>query len=473
MANNTTWSFGISTSSTTPQSRLGLLELPTELIDAIISYLTPFELAGLSLVCRKLSCHATSEIHWQRHVLLNLPRNPITSPYPCKTWRELFMAHNQYWFLTKKKLWFCDRSLTGHMVIARYDERRGCIEGYQLLATRCQEGSAPWLADPTVQIHHFVPDIKLHLDRPILQFNVDSLENLMRRSLPPPAARRFFPEHPIRYSQKSDPRFSTFMLTKPLEERDIDHTASRFPYGMIWPPPTIPAAHRVTGHLGNIFPLGPSYDTITSPKWRPVNRSEASDLTFRIRQWMELGPPTMGFHVGEELVTYSTLDPSLYTPTPERPWRGIWVGDYSVHGCEFLLINQPDVDEEGYQEPLVKLESESDDEFQLRFLSQKVYRGRLEAIKLTGDPNVPRGEYTFLADDLGEDGFVSIAREPPFQGARIVKSKGHIAGANFRNDKYIESQLILVSHNRLAQYWVDFGHISFFERVDIDQFLVP
>ena len=40
-------------------------------------------------------------------------------------------------------------------------------------------------------------------------------------------------------------------------------------------------------------------------------------------------------------------------------------------------------------------------------------------------------------------------------------------------DKYIEGQLILMSHNRLAQYWVGFGHISFYERVDIDKFLSP
>lgn len=40
-------------------------------------------------------------------------------------------------------------------------------------------------------------------------------------------------------------------------------------------------------------------------------------------------------------------------------------------------------------------------------------------------------------------------------------------------DKYIESQLMLVSHDRLAQYWVGFGHISFFERVNIDEFVAP
>ena len=50
---------------------------------------------------------------------------------------------------------------------------------------------------------------------------------------------------------------------------------------------------------------------------------------------------------------------------------------------------------------------------------------------------------------------------------------GRAVAANCAPDKYIESQLILVSHNRLAQYWLGFGHISYFVRVDIDRFLKP
>lgn len=45
--------------------------------------------------------------------------------------------------------------------------------------------------------------------------------------------------------------------------------------------------------------------------------------------------------------------------------------------------------------------------------------------------------------------------------------------AHALTDKYIESQLLLISTDRLAQYWVGFGHISFFERVHIDDFVVP
>jgi hypothetical protein len=35
----------------------------------------------------------------------------------------------------------------------------------------------------------------------------------------------------------------------------------------------------------------------------------------------------------------------------------------------------------------------------------------------------------------------------------------------------VSAQLILISENRIAQYWEAFGHISFYERVDIDKFL--
>jgi len=207
--------------------------------------------------------------------------------------------------------------------------------------------------------------------------------------------------------------------------------------------------------------------------------------------------------MGEEITTYSTLDPELYTPTPEKPYRGIWVGDYSGHGCEFLLINQPEEAGVSFDpESLIQEDNETEEEFRQRKYDKTVHRGRLEAIKLTGDDNVPRGEYSFVAEDLGDNlgdsSPITAAQEAPFKGARVVRSKGHVANSGFVNgesttasfpnvciavpsnlfshlgeDTYIESQLILISHDRLAQYWVDFGHISFFERVDIDQFLQP
>jgi len=170
--------------------------------------------------------------------------------------------------------------------------------------------------------------------------------------------------------------------------------------------------------------------------------------------------------------TFATIDPVLYTPTEDKPWRGIWVGDYSGHGSEFLLMHQPDDVVPFDEESVLKMDSETTEEWEARKKEARTYYGSIEAIKLTGDYNVPRGEFSFIADDLGEDGYVRTAEDSNFKGARIVQSRGRIAERLFINDKWIESQLIMISHNRLAQYWLPFGHISFFERINIDDFLV-
>ncbi|KAI1329781.1 hypothetical protein F5Y16DRAFT_365281 [Xylariaceae sp. FL0255] len=448
----------------------GLFRLPTELIDSIFSHCSPFDLTSLSHVCRRLRSHSLADLHWQRLVLSQIPGNRVSTPYPHQTWRELYWAHDPFWFLTRHKLWFCDRSLAGQLVIARYDEHRGCIEGYQLLALNQRQDSEHWVADPTVSIHHFQPRLRLHLDKPAFQldsprqnsFRTPNASSKAEVSLPRP----FVSEKMMPNNYVSHRRFRKMCLAKALDpEQLLQVMNEHFPYGSVWPPPSVPTHHRVRGH--------PDHDIKTPTDWKPSNRAEASDQTFRIHQWRDLGPSPLRIHIDEEYATYSTLHSALYTPTQEKPWRGIWVGDYSVHSCEFILIHQPGGTSEHQEEPLLRFDNEDEEDYQKRFLKERVYRGPLQAIKLTGDPNVPRGELTFKVDDLGEEGFVGDLEGHPFQGARAVKSRGHIAAHGFQRDRFIESQLILISHNRLAQYWVEFGHISFFERVDIDKFLVP
>jgi len=67
---------------------------------------------------------------------------------------------------------------------------------------------------------------------------------------------------------------------------------------------------------------------------------------------------------------------------------------------------------------------------------ESVYSGRIEAVKLTGDPNIPRGEYTFIAPDIGPNGLIRVAKEEIFKGARIVRSVGHIAATGFRDGMF-------------------------------------
>ncbi|EOO02348.1 putative f-box domain-containing protein [Phaeoacremonium minimum UCRPA7] len=487
--------------------------LPSELIDNILSYLSPLDLLSLSLTCHVLHAHATDDHLWHALVQSHIPGMAITTPYPCATFRELYSAHDPRWFLPRYKLWFCDRDLTGKLIIVRYDQRRGCIEGYQLLATSNRTTHQQWGADSEVIIHAFEPEVKLHLDKPVLQLRAHSLENLIRAkkattpvfSFAGPSRfssssslqiNRFTAEIPMPLDDRpTDTMFSNFMLARPLAKNLVDERQGLpFPYGNVWPPPAIPARHRVAA--ASLYQR--EGGELLASDDRPTGRAEMSDQTFRIRSWMEMRPagmrgvsfgwvgPTLldrqngdedevleGTHIGEEITTFSTLDPVLYTPTADMPWRGIWVGDYSGHGCEFLLINQEHSDDDVNAGAMEREESETEEEFEKRKADARIYRGRLEAVKLTGDPNVPRGEYTFVADDLGSSGFVAIVQDEPFRGARVVRSRGHVAGTGFLNDTYIESQLLLISPNRLAQYWVGFGHISFFERVDVDSFLIP
>lgn len=38
-------------------------------------------------------------------------------------------------------------------------------------------------------------------------------------------------------------------------------------------------------------------------------------------------------------------------------------------------------------------------------------------------------------------------------------------------DEFMPSQLILISPDRLAQYWEGYGHISFYQRANIEELL--
>lgn len=508
-----------------------LTSLPAELIDSILSYLSPHALTAVSATCTLLRKHAISDKHWRTFVQENIPGPRLTTSYPFDSYRELYATHDTKWFLTKHKIWFCGHDLVGKLLLARYDQRRGCIEAYQLVAiSNHLTDLHNWLADENDPLQPFDPRVALHVDKPVIKFaaNIDP-ESHRAPELYGLQGHGFAPEVPMVVDENPNSMRCNFLLAKPMPPKDIGpKVLERFPYGSLWPPPAIPAPHRVVGSPG----ANDEYPHLR-PDELPTCRSEASDHIFRIRQWIEVAPNSpanlilnhdrmmrraatgegsppsddgttgspagnpgrMGAHFGQQIITYSTLDPELYTPTPLKPWRGIWVGDYGGHGCEFLLIHQPDdprpVSDE--QLGLVRGEDETDEEWDARWLERRVYRGMLVAIKLTGDPNVPRGEQTFVAENLSDEEYGRESEDSPFFGARVVPSKGHIARTGFQDggfmnehwalagpdadvfgtDEYVDSRLLLISHDRLAQRWIGNEHISFFERVDIDRFLDP
>jgi hypothetical protein len=417
----------VSTPFTSESNTCHLMTLPGEMLDLIMTFLSPFDLVALGGTCRRLSLLSHNEKIWKLHVQDNIPGVALSNPLPCNTFRELYKAHDPHWFLPKYKIWFSDYYITGKLVFARYDPRRGCVEGYQLLCERGQPTFDPWEMDNTVLIHSFEPHCRLHKDQPALQLDALSSESLMATSRHPKPGHRFSTEISMRINERNHHSvFSTFLHTRPVEER---------PNMQLWPPAIFPARHRVRNA---------SQESFSGSGHKPQKRSELSNHSFRIRRWMEMSAHhnitsirsnVPGMHLGEEVYTYSTLDPKLYTPTEDKPYRGIWVGDYSGHGCEFLLLHQPDDKEPFDESKIVQREDETEAEFVIRKKEERIYRGSLEAIKLTGDPNVPRGEFSWISDDISSSGYVRTATEERFKGARVVKARGHIAARMFRNSK--------------------------------------
>ena len=428
--------------------------LPPEIITNILGFLSPHSLAKLSGTCRLLQSHCENDLLWAQLVQENVPAK-LESPYPAATWRDLYLAHHPYWFLTRHKLWFADRAVGGHamsggIVIALYDPRRGCIEGYRLVAEHGKHTFEYWSWNSEVIIHTFNPHVKLWLDDPVIKLDLGR-----------PKVNDFRKERMMQTGPSG--LGSAVSLCQTIPEA-LQHRSMA-----LWPPSILPSRHRVRNESSSNFRDN-----------KPRTFEEASDQTFRLRRWADFGRAGTHFGgaFGENVMTFSTLPEESYASTKDKPWQGIWVGDYSGHGCEFLVVLQKDVDPSvrpispttwtmgspGLSDASSDDDEDSDtDSTQYQGLSEvssspvqangqlfpsvlamdradssddPSCKGRLEAIKLTGDPNVPRGEYTWIAEDIGPKGLVRVADEKMFEGARVVRSLGHCAAHGFRNGMY-------------------------------------
>lgn len=344
----------------------------------------------MSRTCRIFAEHGSNDHLWASLVNSHIPFH-IDDPGPFDSFRRLYLAHLPYWFIPQNKIWFSDTEAHGCLILARYDNRRGVIEAYRVIADRRTPKFHIWEAHPDVMIQSFDPKISLWLDDPVLLLKDHEPSN------PIAPCQKWNPDRRMPMAAESQHVFSSLMLCPKELPGDNKVTSP----ARLWPPAMVPSTERISRII---------YSTGTS---LPSCASEASSIGFRIKRWanfrLQMTPTD-----NEAISNYATIDPSLYVPTKEKPYQGIWVGDYSAHGCEFLLIyqlTQPG-DREGSEQ-----------------------WNTLRAVKLTGDPNVPRGEVTFVAHDIGPNGLVRVADEEPFAGARIVHCFGHVAGLGFRDGK--------------------------------------
>lgn len=512
-----------------PEPKTGTLTvLPAEILDSIIAYLSPEDLFHTSIVCKRLAKLIDREQIWQDLVQRRVPTR-LQSPSPFSSWKELYGVHHPNWFLAQHKLWFSDDWPYGKLLVARYDPRSGCIEAYAVTATHTNfetAGILDWgVGEATYQ--DFRPKVQLDLNTPVVRLADDDFHrNEAWDGGPPRRGSRMKSEVSMRTIDRLS---TTFIFTKDLPA-DLVNTQTA-----LWPALTLASPNGARTRIST----SSSYRSVGH---RPYRLSEASSATFRVRTCMPVHPliptfmhgATMNFP-NERIDTFGTLDPASYSPTPEKPWQGIWVGDYSAHGCEFLVLTQPDDPEwplpEKARSALAKwpqcapweefwpemdprtfedIPGTSQDEEgtppvcpapqgRHKDRDRPPYRGRLIATKLTGDPNVPRAEYTFIVPSLGEDGFVEHTKDrgfvPPnvkdaleaaeqgqsealeellksgWRGSRAYKSILHIADAGSRRDSYIPSQTVLVSENVIALWWMIAPHVSFYRRVDLDALL--
>ena len=387
-----------------PPGRAPLLSLPPEILSSICSLASAEDLSVLSRTCQLLRAHAGDESHWQRIIQSNVPGCRLQAPHPAQSFRELFILHYPHWFLPRHKIWFGDEPHTGKLLIARYEPQHGVIEAFRLVAERGDDDYHSWEMDASVVIHAFQPRVQIHMDNPIVRLDPTRRKLWQRMA---DGSTRLQTEVSMATPSSANGIFGNFILARRVSEQQPDS----IPY--LWPPTTIATTQRVSSAPRDRL----------GPQGRPASLAQMSDTTFRLRRWMEFvhfGRP-VGVRMGEDILTYSTLPPVLYTPTPRKPWRGIWVGDYAGHGCEFLLVTQPD-DGPAHRDAAPH--------------QDQTYRGSLSAIKLTGDPNVPRGECTFVADDIGPAGLIRVADEDEFRGSRVIKSQGHIAASGFRDGEH-------------------------------------
>ncbi|CDO55394.1 conserved hypothetical protein [Geotrichum candidum] len=386
-----------------------LLTFPVELVERVFGYLDGADLISLATTCTELKkIILDSDAVWKRLVKRDFGTK-IYEPYTSAF--ELYSSLYAFRWLNSS-IWFGDNVQFGSLLVSRYNPKTGTICLHKLLSilppsTNGQRRRGERNRPSTFSDNPYV-----------------SLNNRHAK------AKLFGPYVELGATTKYDK--TSGMWTYPRNGgaiMGIMRVAALLPSRInrsmsVWPPFTITAVDRTRNTSTNHF----------SGHFTPGSTTPSSDL-FRLKRFPSFGVLTSPL-VTE---TFSRISPELLTPTPEFPWRGIWLADYSTHGPEFLLFHQP-------------------------------VKTRLEAIKLTGDVCVPRGEYSFIVENLNHALPITYTEWP---NSLVCESKGQVSQINFTNPEYIEAQTILIDHNEIAQYWISMDYIMYLRRIDINELDEP
>ncbi|KAK9481289.1 hypothetical protein V1514DRAFT_323463 [Lipomyces japonicus] len=389
-----------------------LAHLPNEIQLQIYFNLDGESLINLESTCKRIRyLIEQSDELWKPLCLPllepSLPPGAELSANPYYLFKDMFKALREHTWFTPS-VWHGDKELMGSFYVSRYNTENGAIEAHEFYCVRDLANLPPrigWSRNPSILIQDFIPRLE-RSTLPILRLSAHACYDENNEIQQPPSPRGLI---------------TTFFRAAAILPERI------YPSMSLWPPFLIPSKDRAR-------------NTSTSGFRNHLKRmQDASPDVFRLRKWITFSNRgLLGISMGEVVETISRLQDDLWKRNPEFPYRGIWVGDYSSHGGEFILFHQPT-------------------------------KYRLEAIKLTGDPNIPRGEYSFTVDDLSHTERICTEREWP--GAKVVNAQGHTAHLNFTNSTFSDTQLILISENKVAHYWMNISRISIFRRVDVESLI--
>ncbi|KAJ3120692.1 hypothetical protein HK098_004412 [Nowakowskiella sp. JEL0407] len=144
-------------------------------------------------------------------------------------------------------------------------------------------------------------------------------------------------------------------------------------------------------------------------------------------------------------IKFSDAAPS---DVPIAPREGIWTGSYSTHGLEILLF---------------------------QYTTNEENQCCLEAHKITGDLNVPRGELSWKTQFTNprrtissEAGQFHVTDTTEFNDDKIMiyDGIGKIAMAGYQGVTETPAEVIIVSEEEVYVHWKELFKISLFQRVN-------
>ncbi|GAO49292.1 hypothetical protein G7K_3444-t2 [Saitoella complicata NRRL Y-17804] len=391
-----------------------LLALPPELLLRIMSLADVSDLISLSQVNRTLFGLITTDTIWKRHCA------PHTSPAPYSSFFDMYthLLHREGWL---QGVWIGDRQFYGSLLVGRYNPFTGRVELYEVRATRASGSTGDesqflvWDAvedqvDDTDLVSHFHPHLGLR-PAPLL----------VRHGHMPPIADQTPPWTMIATEAHA-------VRVYPLN----DDAVAGLPERQVWPSSHIPAVDRTLTMMSrnaSIRHPGIGEEPFISKDLFKFFRGEDRSTL----NYITIGMLRVVVNGRDVYESFGRLHPELMRRTKEKPLQGLWVGDYSAHGPEYLLLNYEVMENNTV----------------------------LHAVKITGDPNVPRGEITFRVPDI-----VNPVRTKTSEDGTTRKyypAWGQIAGYGFTSSEWTEAEFVWMSDEEIVLRWFLFDRAWKFE----------